>query len=488
MNSSPKNPNRGEAEMSKTPSLKSLRPTLLALAVGIGFPALAQTNAEVLNELKALRERVTELENKLKAAEARMPASGQWGMTPEQARELNRVAVKTEALEDSRDAAGLRQFKISGYMDPTFIYNRAQNRSGFQFLNAVGDDGYNYDNSYFGAAVIDFQKETESGTRWRLTLAPNRGVGSVFDGQSPVHEASVSIPLGSLRQRLIAGQIPDWSGYEYLQPTLNKLITHNLLFDFTLPTAYTGAGMEMTEGKWLLKGMLANMNASRKTSGNNTPVLTYRVDYARGEYIGFGFAGVHGKAANFNLDAAGNPVADSRLNLFEVDAYFIRGDWTVQGQLSYGAQKKAAIVPDPLTGELRDARWTGVSALAAYKFTPRLEGTVRADYIKNDKNGGGLLGFTGYWDPANGSLGDNRNGIGVDPTLDCVTDPTIAECNRGANRSAFTVGLSYLYDLNTTFKVEYRLDRANLPVFLNVKDGTFKKTNSLFGASVLVSF
>ena len=80
-------------------------------------------------------------------------------------------------------------------MDPTFIYNKAQNRSGFQFLNAVGDDGYNYDNSYFGAAVIDFQKETECGTRWRLTLAPNRGVGSVFDGQSPVHEASVSIPL-----------------------------------------------------------------------------------------------------------------------------------------------------------------------------------------------------------------------------------------------------------------------------------------------------
>jgi len=45
-----------------------------------------------------------------------------------------------------------------------------QNRSGFQFLNAVGDDGYNYDNSYFGAAVIDFQKETESGTRWRDRL------------------------------------------------------------------------------------------------------------------------------------------------------------------------------------------------------------------------------------------------------------------------------------------------------------------------------
>ena len=129
-----------------------IRPTLLALALSCAFPVLAQSNADVLTELRALRDRVAELENKLKAAEAKAPAAGQWGMTPEQARELNRVTVKTEALEDSRDAAGLRQLKISGYMDPTFIYNKNQNRSGFQFLNAVGDDGYNYDNSYFGAA------------------------------------------------------------------------------------------------------------------------------------------------------------------------------------------------------------------------------------------------------------------------------------------------------------------------------------------------
>jgi hypothetical protein len=42
--------------------------------------------------------------------------------------------------------------------------------------------------------------------------------------------------------------------------------------------------------------------------------------------------------------------------------------------------------------------------------------------------------------------------------------------------------------MNTTFKVEYRLDRADLPVFLVVKDGTYRKTNSLFGAAVVVSF
>jgi Protein of unknown function (DUF3138) len=489
----------------------TIRLTCLAAALACAFPAVAQTkakpkpptqaqtNAAMLEEMKALRERVVDMEKKLQAAEAdkakaaaapvaAVPApaapTAQWGMTPEQARELNRVTVKTEAMEDSRDALGFKGLKIAGYMDPTFIYNKNQDRAGFQFLNAVGDDGYNYDNSYFGAAVIDFQKETDSGVKWRLTLAPNRGVGAVFDGQSPVHEASVSIPLGSLQTRLIAGQVPDWSGYEYLPATQNKLITHNLLFDFTLPTAYTGVGMEVTEGKWIVKGMLNNMNASRKTPGNTTPALAYRVDYSKGEYQGFGFAGVHGKAANF-ADPDGK---DSRLDLIEFDGYFIRGDVTLQGQVSFGQQKSAAIVPDPTTGALRKATWTGLSVLGAYKFTPRFEGIARMDYIRNRKNGGGLLGFTGYWDPANGGFGDARNGIGPDPTQDCVTDPTVSACNRGANRGALSLGLSYLFDSSTTFKAEYRIDRADLPVFEVVKDGAFKKTNQMFGASVLVSF
>jgi hypothetical protein len=486
----------------------TIRLTCLAAALACAFPALAQTkakpkamsqaqtNAAMLEEMKALRERVADMEKKLQAAEAdkakaaaapaAAPAAAaaattpQWGMTPEQARELSRVTVKTEALEDSRDAAGFKGLKISGYMDPTFIYNKNQDRAGFQFLNTVSDDGYNYDNSYFGAAVIDFQKETDSGVKWRLTLAPNRGVGSVFDadGRSPVHEASVSIPLGSLQRRLIVGQLPDWSGYEFLQPTLNKLITHNLLFDFTLPTAYTGVGMEVTEGKWIVKGMVNNMNASRKTPGNKTPALAYRVDYSRGEYQGFGFAGVHGKAANL-ADEDGR---DSRLDLFEFDAYFIRGDVTVQGQVSLGQQKDAAITPNAATGALRDARWMGLSVLGAYKFTPRFEGIARFDHVRNRKNGGGLLGFT---------ASDARNGLGPDGNLGC--DPAdlttlVAECSRGADRSALSFGLSYLFDTSTTFKVEYRIDRADRPVFEVVKDGTFKKTNQIFGASVLVSF
>jgi hypothetical protein len=461
--------------------MTSSKLTTLAVALAAAFPlavptvARAQSTADLLKELEALKARVGELEKKLQESQAK-PAPGQWGMTPEQAAEFNRIAVKTEATEDNLEAWGFKGLTISGYMDPTFIYNKRQDRAGFQFLNRVDDDGYNYDNSYFGAAVLDFQKETESGTRWRLTLAPNRGVGAVIDGASPVHEASVSIPLTDLQTRLIAGQIPDWSGYEYLQPTLNPLITHNLLFDFTLPTAYTGAGVEITRGKWITKAVLANMNATRRVQGEQTPVIAYRVDYSRGEFQGFGFAGVHGKAANFTENVVdsvtGEVIAqpDSRVDLFEVDGYFIRGDLTVQGQVSFGQQKKASITPDPVTGELRDARWWGVSGLVGYNFQPRLKGIVRLDYLENKKNGGGLLGYT---------AADDRNGIGPDP----AGDP-----EKGANRMALSLGVSYLYNMNTTFKAEYRLDRANIPVFLDVKDGTYAKDNHLLGASVLVAF
>ena len=99
-----------------------------------------------MNEIKALRDRVNQLEQQLKESQAKAAAAPtpQWGMTPEQAAELNRLTVKTEALEDSREANGFMGLKISGQMQAAYIYNRAQDRAGFQFLDSVANYGYNY--------------------------------------------------------------------------------------------------------------------------------------------------------------------------------------------------------------------------------------------------------------------------------------------------------------------------------------------------------
>ncbi|MDL2337950.1 MAG: DUF3138 family protein [Pseudomonadota bacterium] len=453
-------------------------PTVLTLAIAAVFPlpAAAQSNEELLKELRALRDRVTQLEDKLKSTEAvkaQAAAPAPAGMTPEQSRELGRIALKVDSLEEERENSTFKGLKISGSIDPTFIYNKAQNRAGFQLLNTVGNGGYAYDNSFFGSATLDFQKELEGGTKFRLTIAPDRGIGANINFGSIVHEASASIPLTDEKTRLLLGQIPDWSGYELLPSAQNKLITHNLLFDLTLPLAYTGVGLELTRGDWVFKGVVGNMNASKKERNEKAPMFAYRGDYTISEYAGIGFAGVIGKATNL---VNGGP--ETSLNLIEVDSFYTRGDMTLQGQVSYGRQSDAAIATNA-NGGLQDAQWWGLSGLAAYKFDPRLEGVVRLDYINNNQHGGGLLGFGA----------DSVNGIGPGfDGFDASGAPIVSGSQRGANRFALSVGGNYRFNEYTLFKAEYRLDRANRRVFEYVDDGNFRKTNHLFGASVVVSF
>jgi hypothetical protein len=469
--------------------MKPFSLTALALALAIAFPAAAQDNAQVLQELRALKSRIAELEGQLKAQEAQKP---QWGMTPDQARELNRVTVKTESLEDSFTDQGYKGLTIKGMIDPAFIWTRSAGGS-FAFLNEFGgnggdlsypNDGFGYDNSYFGQAMLDLQKETEDGTLWRLTLAPQKNASSGYNVRSIVHEASVSLPLTDNQTRLWVGQIPDWGGYEYWWSHEQPLVTHNLLFDFTAPTFYTGAALDLTRGDWWTRVLVGNMNASRYDRDNRAPVLAYRVDYSRSEFDGWGFAGVEGKSFN------------QRIRTFEIDGYYMRGDWTLQGQAAIGQWAGNAA-----DGSL--SKWKGMSALVGYAFTPRLQGTVRADVIDNAKGGGGIFGSAPNFDcdlperdaagalTGNRAVGvcpDGRNGFG--PKMNFVADSAEWEpdgSGRGANRYALSLGLRYLYGLNTTWKIEYRLDAANGNVFL-YPDGSYRKRNELVGTSVTVAF
>ena len=473
--------------------MKLWQPTLLTLAIAAAhpLPAMADTNAELLKELRALRDRVTQLEEKLKTVEKAKavatppapvavapppppPAPAPAGMTPDQARELSRLAIKVDSLEEAQENSFSKGMTINGSIDPTFIYNRAQNRAGFQLLNQVQIGPYAYDNSFFGTVTLDIQKELEGGTKFRVTLMPERGVGSQINFASIVHEASVSIPLDGDNTRLIAGQIPDWSGYELLPSKDNKLVTHNLLLDMIAPLAYTGVGLELTRGNLVFKSIVGNFNSTKRAPNEKSPMLAYRGDYSINEYAGIGFSGVHGKAANLV-----NGTGDTGLNLFEVDGYYTRGDWTAQGQISYGQQAKAAIATKD-DGSLQTARWVGVSGLAAYKFTPRLEGVIRGDYIYNRQHGGGMLGFGA----------DSLNGIGPGfdgYDFDGIT-PLVSGSRHGANRYALSVGGNFHFNEYTIFKLEYRFDGATKRVFEYVDNGTFKKTNHLLGAQMVVSF
>ncbi len=458
----------------------NLQRKLIVVALAAAMPwisAQAQSTADLQKEIELLKSQLKSLQDRVEAVANKPAAPAAGGVDPE---EFNRIKIKVESAEDNSIAAGFAGLKISGMVDPTFIYNQRQNQAGFVFLNNFNgqnttpgaSDFYSYDNSYFGQAMLDIQKETDSGTKWRLTLAPHKSASSGYNIGSIVHEASISIPLSSPATRLLVGQVPDWSGYEYIWSHQQPLISHNLLFDFTIPSFYSGVGMEMSSGKWISKFMVGNINEARKASGQQNLGVTYRVDYSKGEFSGFGFAGSHG----FESKKPGG-----RFNLFEVDGYYTRGDWVLQGQVGIGSQKEVAFGGG-------DAKWTGLSGLVGFKATPRLQFTARADFINNKKNGGGVFGSSNFGDPT--VTNDGRNGFGPAWEDDGSGTNTWVQndLTKGVNRTALSLGMSYLYNQNTTLKAEYRIDRASGAVFEDVKTMGFKKSNSMIGLSAVVSF
>ena len=229
--------------------------------------------------------------------------------------------------------------------------------------------------------------------------------------------------------------------------------------------------------------MIGNLAALARNYSDRSNAVHGRLDYALNDYAGVGGTFYRGKLFGNNLTNV------------QADFYHNKGDWSFAGQLKYGRWEKAAT-------NGKNAEWIGASMLTGYKFTPRTEGVVRADYLKNSKNGGGMPGnvfretfvqtdtngdgiFDEFDDLAISVLNDPFSGFG--PEIDSTTG-LANDADKGANRYALTATFNYLLDKNVTLRPKYRLDGASLRTFLNTKDGSYSKTNSLLGLKLLYFF
>jgi hypothetical protein len=488
----------------------------IAIAIATAFPglAMAQSAKSLKAELEALKAHVKVLETMIEkvsadagranaqAAQAGTSAAAasvqaqqavaQAGKAEQASAgavdvaEFNRMRVKAEAAEEAAETSGFKNLKVSGYVDPTYLYNRNAKTSSVVFLNnnsSINGSGesFGYDNTFFGSGMLSFEKELDGGTKVKVTLMPSKSAASGYNFGNMVHEAFVSVPLGSPATRLIAGQLADWTGYESIPSNQNKLITHNLMFDFSAGNFYSGAGVELVRGATNTKIMLGNLNSARIDSARQrAPGLFYRSDTSFGEFSGMGFSGIH---SGFNQGAPAG-----RVDLFEVDGFFTRGDWNFQGEIGAGRQRGTA-----QNGYATDRQnWYGLSSLASYKVTPRLDAIARFDFINNSRHGGGVFGSTldvlGCVDTLGvaANCPDGRNGFGSNMVFDgaqwVVQDPT-----RGSNRSALSLGLNYLFMPGVQIKGEYRYDRSTGNVFKNA-DEQYTRDNHVFGVSTVVSF
>ncbi|WP_179405410.1 DUF3138 family protein [Burkholderia guangdongensis] len=518
-----------------------MKKKLICLLVASALPgiALADTTSA---QLKALRAELNDLKKEvktLKSALAAKPAgtaqaavtaapvdasSPDYGKAPavltnddlgEMKQQIANQQLKVDSLSDAANTGPIAGLSITGYLDPTYIYNRAASTSSFLFANH--ESNYNYFNSTFGDLYLDIKKTFGVGPMApsaEITLMPNRGNGITLlsnergnVGNNILNTAVITVPVSGTTT-LVGGLMSSFGGYEVQQSNQMLTLTHNLLYDFSDPGSYVGLGVNYTPdgSNWAWKFMVgneqyrtsgsvvttgANAFGDPITTSNRVPTFTARVDYTKSSALDIGGSiNIGRQTLGQSTDSAGNLVygpgggASSPFGTYffgEADATYTLADVQYNAELDYGQQQHAAF-----NGGL--AQWYGLSLLAHRKFNAPVVGrmgvTLRYDLLVDQKNGGGGGGIA-----LNGNGMDPFNGFGIDS--DCLAMSKANggvgfEC-KGATRQDAAVDLLFYPTQQITVKVEYRHDWANRHVFLR-NDGSYAKSNDLLGTQLIYSF
>ncbi|PQV52462.1 DUF3138 family protein [Paraburkholderia sp. BL21I4N1] len=516
-----------------------MRKKLIGLLVAGCLPgvALADTTAD---QIRALQARLDALQKEVKRLQSQPPAapvaaaptpasapvdvsSSAYGQAQatltnddvtSMKQQLAVQTLKVNSLEDAANTGPIAGLSVTGYIDPTYVYNRAQGSSSFLFANHTSTGGYF--NSTFGDVYLDIKKTFGVGPMApsaEITLMPNRGNGITLLqnehgqlGNDILNTAVLSVPLSGTTT-FVAGLMSSFGGYEVQQSNQMLTLTHNLLYDFSDPGSYIGLGANYAKGNWAWKFLLGNEQYRTNgaitqtgtnalgdpiTTSNKVPTFTARADYTWSSALDIG--------ASFNigrqtLPSAINPTtgavsygvsgqAPRGFGTFffsEADLTYLLADVQYNVELDYGQQQNAAFNGG-------QAQWYGVSLLAHRKFSVpglgRMGATLRYDFLADSKNGGGGGGVA-----LNGQGRDPYNGFGV--SADCMAN---AQANgglglqcKGSNRQDVALDLLFFPTAQITVKVEYRHDWANNKVFLR-NDGSYSRSNDLLATQFIYSF
>jgi len=470
-----------------------------AIAIALAFPlfANAQSSAQMQDEINALKAQIKELQDLVKGKAASSTTAPDEAATVDM-EEFNRIKTKVEAADDVQNVNGMKGLRISGGIDPVYIWNQNKNSAGFSFANNAS--AFSYDDSMFGIAYLDLQKDIEGGTKFHLTLLPTKAVNS----GTVVQEASASIPIDGSSTRLMVGQMPDVSGYEAWYPTYvgensissnllyptyaTNFVTHNLLFDFTGASFYTGVGLDLVRGPWETKLFLANMNASRgdttlSLSGMNQSsqnvAFVYNSAYTQEEFWGFEFTGYYAPGMATPTGGQGT------VNSFEIDGNYTRGTFNGNLQFVVGSQQNGAYTADA-SGNPQDSSWYGMSLLLSERVDPRWTLATRLDYLNNSANGGGIFTLS----QANSGNPPSTTGTPPFTTGDWINGfgPDVNDSTTGTNRAALSVSATYHLTQNASLRSEFRRDFASTAAFYDYNSGNRTMTNNVLALQALVNF
>jgi hypothetical protein len=524
-----------------------MRKKLICLLVAGSLPGIAMADA-TSDEIKALQAQLNSLQKEVKqlraevaakpktvvAAPAAAPVAApavaaapvdisspdygkaQATLTNDQVdsmkQQIANQQLKVDSLVDAQNTGPIAGLSVTGYIDPTYIYNRDLSSSSFLFANH--ESSYNYFNSTFGDLYLDIKKTFGVGPMApsaEITLMPNRGNGITLlqnehgtIGDNILNTAVVTVPV-TATTTFVAGLMPSFGGYEVQQSNQMLTLTHNLLYDFSDPGSYVGVGVNYTGdgSNWAWKFMLGNeqyrtygsvvqtgTNALGDpiTSSNKIPTFTGRVDYTWSSALDIGGSfNIGRQTLASGLDSNGNPVfgvggvAPSAFGTFfftEADASYTLADVQYNAELDYGQQQNAAYNGG-------QAQWYGLSLLAHRKFNlptvGRMGATLRYDLLVDQKNGGGGGGIA-----LNANGMDTADGFGIGASCLANSSNHGFEC-KGATHQDVALDVLFYATQQITVKVEYRHDWASQNVFLR-NNGSYSKSNDILATQFIYSF
>jgi len=424
--------------------------------------------------------------------------------------QVTNMALKVDSLEEAASTGPLANLSVTGYLDPVYLYNRAQHSGGFMFVNH--DPGvYNYYNSTIGDVYLDIKKSFGVGPlapTAEIVIQPNRGTGGSLltnenggFGNNIFTQADVTVPLNSVNT-FEAGLMPALAGYEAQSSNQMLMLTHNLLYDFSAPGDIIGIGLKGSNAIYthLWQVILGNeqvhtaasiVNAPNNTTKSNlAPTLMGRFDDVLSTALDIGISGTIGRQTLFSPCAtaggygyqcnASSPFGMDRY--IETDLTYTKDKYQLNAELDYGQLQKGA-------WNGGTAKWYGISLLGYRKWTSAWFGhmgaSLRADYLNDTANGGGgsdILYGTSAATPA----GDGGNGFGIDPACLQASTSNGSAC-KGAAHYDITTDLLFYPTPQITVKLEYRHDQANHAVFL-YSNGSYSRSNDIAATQFIYAF
>ncbi len=474
-------------------------PAALCVAVqGAAFGATTPSTQsrqmqELRSEVGALRAEVAALRRALPAAQLRAMR-----------RKVTRMSLTVGQLEQAATQGPVAGLSVTGYLDPTYVYNRDQHSAGFQFVNH--DPGvYNYYNSSFGDVYLDIKKTFgvgDTAPSAEIVIEPNRGAGSSTQSESGAlgnnifNQAQINVPI-NLYTTAFGGLLQSLAGYEPQPSNMMLTLTHNLLFDFSEPAGMIGIGLkgsnstythfwQVIVGNEQLRTAASTVTASGATvQANRVPTVSARFDDAVSSALDIGVSGALGRSTLFSPGCTtgfgyqcANPSAYGTYRYVETDLTYTADKTQYNAQADFGELGGGA-------WNGGTARWYGVSVLGHREWNTAAVGhmgaTLRADYLNDTANGGGGAGII-----YGAGSSDPLNGFGVDPTCMAASGNGGLGC-RGTARYALTGDLLFYPTRQVTVKMEYRHDGATNPVFAT-GPGTSSRSNDLLAAELLYSF